>query len=80
MFISPSLAICLGFPGGSVIKNLPANSSLAAGEAVSIPGLGRFPEEGNGNPTQYMESAWSMTTISQCLLNEWRKLRTSQAE
>ena len=28
-----------GFPGGSVVKNLPAN----AGDAGSIPGLGRFP-------------------------------------
>ena len=30
-----------GFPGGSVVKNLPAN----AGEAASIPGLGRSPRE-----------------------------------
>ena len=27
----------LGFPGGSVVKNLPAN----AGDTSSIPGLGR---------------------------------------
>ena len=38
-----------GFPGGSVVKNLPAN----AGDAVSIPGLGGSPGEGNGNPIQY---------------------------
>ena len=37
-----------GFPGGSV-KNLPAN----AGDTGSIPGLGRSPGEGNGNPLQY---------------------------
>ena len=36
-----------GFPGGSVIKNLPAN----AGDAGSIPGLGRSPGEGNIQPT-----------------------------
>ena len=30
-----------GFPGGSEVKNLPA-----------IPGSGRSPEEGNGNPLQ----------------------------
>ena len=30
-------------------KNLPAN----AGNAVSVPGSGRCPEEGNGNPFQY---------------------------
>ena len=38
-----------GFPGGSVVKNLPAN----AGDAGLIPGVGRFPGEGNGNPLQY---------------------------
>ena len=38
-----------GFPGGTVIKNLPAN----AGGTGSIPGLGRSPGEGNGTPHQY---------------------------
>ena len=38
-----------GFPGGSAIKNLPAN----AGEVDSIPGSERCPREGNGNPLQY---------------------------
>ena len=42
--------ICVtSFPGGSVVKNLPAK----AGEAGSIPGLGRASGEGNGNPLQY---------------------------
>ena len=31
----------ISFPGGSVVKNLSAN----AGDASSIPGLGRSPEE-----------------------------------
>ena len=39
----------LGFLGGSVVKNLPAN----AGDSGSIPGLGRSPGKGNGNPLQY---------------------------
>ena len=39
----------MGFPGGSVVKNLPAN----AGDSGSIPGSERFPGEGNGNPLQY---------------------------
>ena len=34
-----------GFPGGLVVKNLPAN----AGDTGSIPGSGRSPGEGNGN-------------------------------
>ena len=37
------------FPGGSAVKNPPAN----AGDAGSIPGLGTSPGEGNGNPLQY---------------------------
>ena len=37
------------FPGDSVIKNLLANAT----DVGLIPGLGRFPEEGNGNPFQY---------------------------
>ena len=39
----------MGFPGGSVIKNLPTN----AGDVGSIPELGRSPGEGNGSPLQY---------------------------
>ena len=39
----------IGFPGGLVVKNLPAN----AGDSDSIPGLGRSPEVGNGNLLQY---------------------------
>ena len=34
-----------------VVKNLPANAR--AGDTVSIPGSGRSPGEGNGNPLQY---------------------------
>ena len=39
----------MGFPGGSVIKNPPAN----AGDAGLIPGLRRSLGEGNSNPLQY---------------------------
>ena len=42
----------LGFPGGSVVKNPPANAG-DAGDVGLIPGLGRSPGEGNGNPLQY---------------------------
>ena len=41
-----------GFPGGSVIKNPPANVEDVR-DADSIPGLERSPEGGNGNPFQY---------------------------
>ena len=37
------------FPGGSEVKAFASN----AGDPGSIPGLGRSPGEGNGNPLQY---------------------------
>ena len=39
-------------PDGSDGKELTCNAR-AAGEAGSIPGSGRSPGEGNGNPLQY---------------------------
>ena len=44
------LTAVLGFPGGSVGKNPPAN----AGDMDLIPGPRRSPGEGNGNPLQYI--------------------------
>ena len=41
--------ILLGFPGGSEVKASACN----AGDLGSIPGSGRSPGEGNGNPLQY---------------------------
>ena len=38
-----------GFPGGSMVKNPP----VIIGAVHSIPGLGKSPGEGNGNPLQY---------------------------
>ena len=38
-----------GFPSGTVIKNLPAS----VGDSGLIPGLGRSPGGGNGNPLWY---------------------------
>ena len=39
----------MGFHGGSVVENPPAN----AGDVGLLPGLGRSTGEGNGNPLQY---------------------------
>ena len=39
----------MGFPGGSVVQNPPARAE----DVGSVPGLGRFPREGSGNPLQY---------------------------
>ena len=38
-----------GFPGVLVVKNLPAN----VGDVSLIPGSGKSPGGGNGNPLQY---------------------------
>ena len=38
-----------GFPSGAVVKNLPTK----AGDVGLIPGSGRSPGEGIGNPLQY---------------------------
>ena len=38
-----------GFPGSTSVKNPPAN----VGDPGSIPGLGRSPGRGHGNPFQY---------------------------
>ena len=41
-----------GFPGSLVVKNPPANAGDKR-DVGSVPELGRFPEEGHGNPFQY---------------------------
>ena len=47
--LSTSVIYKTGFPGDSVVKNLPDN----AGDVGSIPGSERSPGEGNGNQPQY---------------------------
>ena len=48
--VRPWLNRC--FPGGMVVKNPPANAGDAK-DMGSIPGPGRCPGGGNGNPLQY---------------------------
>ena len=57
----------MGFPVGSVVKNLPAKAG-AVGEAGLISGLGRSLGRGNGKPLQYsclgnpvVRGAWQAT-------------------
>ena len=42
----------MGFPGDTVVKNLPANVGDTRDMGL-IPGSGRSPGGGNGNPLQY---------------------------
>ena len=46
----------MGFHGGSVVKNPPAN----AGDMGSIPGSGRCPGEGDGKPVLLNLRLWVM--------------------
>ena len=45
------IILLVGFPGGSVVKNPPANAE-AMGNVGSVPGLRRSPGGGNSNPLQ----------------------------
>ena len=48
-FLGTKIPLSLGLPGGTVVKNPPANT----GDVSLIPGSGRSPGEGKGNPLQY---------------------------
>ena len=76
-----SVCVKRGFPGGSVMKNLPANAG-DAGDMGLILGSGRYPAGGNGNSLQYSclkspvdRKAWHVTahgvTKSQIPLSNW---------
>ena len=52
MFLSTIISefpAIVDFSGGSVVKNL----LVSAGDVGFVPGSGRSPGEGNGNPLQY---------------------------
>ena len=49
LLINSYLLTMRGFPGASVVKESTCN----AGDPGSIPGSGRSPGEGTGNPLQY---------------------------
>ena len=56
------------FPGGSDGKV----SACKAGDLASIPGLGRSPGEGNGNPLPWMEEPGGLQSVwSQRVRHDW---------
>ena len=66
----------MGFPGRSGVKNPPAK----AGDAGLMPGSGRSPGGGNGNPLQY--SCWDNTmnrgawrAIVHTVAKSWTRLK-----
>ena len=50
-----------GFQGDSIVKNPPAN----AGDLGSIPGLGRSPAGGTGNPLQYSRTGKTHNRVTE---------------
>ena len=76
LWVSHIRMACIGFPCGSAGKEAARN----AGDLGSIPGLGRSPAEGNGNPLQcsYLENpmdrgAWLATFHS--VTKSWTRLK-----
>ena len=51
-FIQPVSSGCRASPVAQLVKNPLANAGEARDKGL-IPGLGRYPEEGNANPLQY---------------------------
>ena len=49
--------MCMGFPSGSAVKNLPANSGDTR-DAGSVPGLGKNPEKEIANYSRVL--AWEI--------------------
>ena len=80
-----SCTFTLGFLGDSVIKNPPANEGDPR-DVDSIPGLGRSPGGGNGNPLQHSclgnprteepVSLQSMGSLSRTLLSDGARAAT----
>ena len=59
----------LNFPGGSAGKE----SACSVGDLGSIPGLGRSPGKGNGNPFQYSGQENSMNCIVHGVTESWTR-------
>ena len=53
LFSIPVVYLSMGFPGGTVVKNCLPMEEKQAEDVGSIPGSGRSPGGGNGNPLQY---------------------------
>ena len=71
-----------GFPGGSVVKNLSASAGDTR-DAGLIPGSGRSPGGGNGNPHQYFclensmdREAWQATVHGVTKSQRWQSTHT----
>ena len=73
----------MGYPGGLDSKE----SACTVGDWGSIPGLGRFPRVGNGNPLQYIclencvdRGAWQATVHGVTELDTTEQLSTAHLQ
>ena len=69
----------MGIPGGSVVKNLPTRAGDGRDTSL-IPGSGRSPGEGNGNPLQYSSlgdptDRGALQTTGPGTTKSWSRLR-----
>ena len=63
----------MGFPGASMVKNLPANANDIRDKGL-IPGSGRYPAEENGKLLQYFCLENSMDRgARQVTVHGWQK-------
>ena len=63
----------MGFPGGSV-----ALLSVNAGDAGSVPGVGRYPGKGTGNPLQYSWKFHEQRRLAGC--SPWSRKELDMTE
>ena len=82
--MTDTCTLLLGFPGGSVVKNPPANAGDTRDSGL-IPGLERFPGAENANPLQYSclensmdREAWRATV--QGVAERWTPLSPYTAD
>ena len=73
-----------GFPNDTVVKNSPAHAG-ATENSGSVPGLGRSPAEGNGNPIEYSclgnpmdRRAWQATVYG--VAKSWIRLSVNMSQ
>ena len=71
--------IHMGFPGGTVVKNLPASAG-DAGDLGSVPGWGRSPGGGNDNLTPVFLPGESHGQRSLVGYSPWRHEESDAAE
>ena len=74
-----------GFPGGSAVKKLPANTG-DEGDVGSVPGSGGSPAGGNGNPLQYsclentMDKGVWQATVHRVVKNQTQQMKRQPIE